>query len=81
MHIYLFSAQINLERKMNMQDRNTRPEVPLGLGYALAMNNSALQKFAEMSEEHRKQVIEESRGIASKQEMRQFVENLNTRKW
>ena len=81
MHIYLFSAHINLERKMNMKDRNTRPEVPLGLGYALAMNNSALQKFAEMSEEHRKQVIEESRGIASKQEMRQFVENLNTRKW
>ena len=61
--------------------KDTRPEVPLGLGYALAMNNSALTKFAELSAEHRRQVIEESRSIGSKQEMRQFVENLNTREW
>lgn len=64
-----------------MQDKSSRPEVPLGLGYALAMNNKALEAFAQLSAEHRKQVIEESRGIASKQEMRQFVDNLNSREW
>ena len=64
-----------------MSEKNTRPEVPLGFGYALAMNSDALKKFAELSSEHQKQVIEESRGMVSKQEMRQFVENLNTKEW
>ncbi len=64
-----------------MQNKDNRPEVPLGLGYALAMNNKALDTFANLSAEHRRQVIEESRGIASKQEMRQFVDNLNSREW
>ncbi len=59
-----------------MQDKKSRPEVPIGLGYALAMNNKALEKFAQMSSEHRSQVIEESRGIATKQEMQQYVEKL-----
>ncbi len=61
-----------------MHEKNSRPEVPIGLGYALAMNSSALEKFAKMSSERRSKVIEESRGIATKQEMRQFVENLNS---
>ncbi len=64
-----------------MQERNKRPEVPIGLGYALAMNNKALKKFAELSDEHRKQVIEESRGIATKQEMRNFVDSLGSEDW
>jgi len=59
-----------------MQDKNQRPEVPLGLGYALAMNNKALENFAQMSSEHRRQVIEESRAFTTKQEMRQFVDEL-----
>ncbi len=61
-----------------MHEMNKRPEVPLGLGYALAMNNKALERFAKLSEEHRKQVIEESRGIVSKQEMRNYVNSIGT---
>ncbi len=64
-----------------MHDKNSRPEVPIGLGYALAMNSSALEKFAQLSSEHRSKVIEESRSITTKQEMRQFVDNLNSRNW
>lgn len=64
-----------------MQERNKRPEVPIGLGYALAMNNKALKKFAELSEEHRQQVVDASRGIATKQEMRNFVDSIGSDTW
>lgn len=59
-----------------MQNLNDRPEVPLGLGYALAMNSKALETFANLSSERRKQVIEASRGVGSKKEMRQLVEDM-----
>ena len=64
-----------------MQEKNSRPEVPFGLGYALAMNNKALKKFAELSEEHRKEVISESRNMLSKQEMRNFVDTFGSDNW
>lgn len=60
-----------------MENKENRPTVPLGLGYALAMNDKALKTFADLSSERQKKIIEESRGIVSKVEMRQFVENLN----
>ncbi len=62
-----------------MHSLNDRPEVPIGLGYALAMNSNALKTFAELSSERQKQIIEESRGVATKVEMRNFVENINKR--
>ncbi len=61
-----------------MQDKNERPTVPLGLGYALAENAEALKHFAGLSEQRRREVIEQTRSISSKAEMRQFVERLNT---
>lgn len=60
-----------------MQDKSNRPEVPLGLGYALAQNSDALKIFAEMSSERQRQIIEESRRVTSKNEMRQFVKNIH----
>lgn len=59
-----------------MENSNYRPEVPLGLGYALAQNSSALKAFAGLSSERQKQIIEDSRKVTSKVEMRQFVENM-----
>lgn len=59
-----------------MQNKETRPTVPLGLGYALAENSAALKYFAELSEQRRKEVIEQTRGITSKAEMRAFVDRL-----
>ncbi len=64
-----------------MQDKNSRPEVPVGLGYALAMNNKALKKFVELSDEHRKEIISQSRNMASKQEMRNFVDTFGSDEW
>lgn len=61
-----------------MNNKENRPEVPLGLGYALAQNSDALKVFAQMSSQRQKQIIEESRLVTSKNEMRQFVRNLHT---
>ena len=60
-----------------MQNKENRPEVPLGLGYALAQNSDALKAFADLSSERQKQIIEESRNVTSKNEMRQFVKNIH----
>ena len=59
-----------------MQNKENRPTVPLGLGYALAENSAALKYFAELSEQRRKEVIEQTRGSTSKAEMRAFVDRL-----
>ena len=59
--------------------RNEGPTVPLGLGYALAENNEALKYFAALSSENQREIIEQTRKIGSKAEMRQFVENLVSR--
>lgn len=59
-----------------MQNKEIRPTVPLGLGYALAENSAALKYFAELSEQRRKEVIEQTRAITSKAEMRAFVDRL-----
>ena len=59
--------------------KDDRPGVPLGLGYALAENNEALKYFAALSSENQREIIEQTRKIGSKAEMRQFVENLVNR--
>ena len=64
-----------------MQERNTRPEVPVGLGYALALNNKALKKFAALSEEHRNEIISKSRNMVTKQDMRNFVDTFGSDEW
>lgn len=51
----------------------------MGLGYALAENNEALKYFAALSSENQRDIIEHTRKIGSKAEMRQFVENLVNR--
>ncbi len=60
-----------------MQNMNDRPTVPLGLGYALAENSDALKYFAGLSEQRRQEIIEQTRSITSKTEMRNFVERLS----
>ncbi len=62
-----------------MQNLNDRPDMPLGLGYALAANSSALKAFAELSSERQRQIIENSRSVTSKTEMRKFVENIKSK--
>lgn len=52
------------------------PEMPMGLGMALAQNLQAMEYFAALPSEQQQNVIEQTHGIRSKAEMQQFVQNL-----
>ena len=52
------------------------PGVPLGFGMALAQNPTAMDVFSALSEEQRQQVLEKSRRIRSREEMRSYVDSL-----
>ena len=50
--------------------------MPVGLSSALARNVSAMQVFAELPDEKRREVIEGAKAMHSKQEMRAYVASL-----
>lgn len=50
-------------------------EMPLGFGMALTQNPSALDRFAKLSDDEKRELIGSVHGIRSKEEMRAFVEN------
>ncbi len=58
-----------------MQHRE-KPLIPLGLGYALAENTSALRYFAELSSEKQREIIDRTGNISSRAEMRNFVRSM-----
>ena len=53
-----------------------KPQIPLGLGYALAENTSALKYFSELSAEKQRSVIDRAGSISSRAELRSFVRNM-----
>ena len=55
-----------------------RDEVPLGFSMALAQNPLALQKFAMLSEEKKKQIIDGTHSVKSRQEMHEYVNKITT---
>jgi len=59
-----------------MQNYVNGPEIPLGLGMALAQNGDALTHFAALSAERKQEIIEHTHGISSKNEMRAFVNSI-----
>jgi uncharacterized protein YdeI (YjbR/CyaY-like superfamily) len=52
------------------------PQMPMGLGMALAENMQAMQYFAALPDQKKQAVIDHTHQIQSKQEMRQFVQEL-----
>lgn len=55
-----------------------RDEMPMGFSMALAQNPVALQKFAMLSEDKKKQIIEDTHSVNSKQEMHEYVNRITT---
>ena len=51
-------------------------EIPVGLSMALAENLHAMERFGNMTEAKRQEVINRSRNVGSKQEMRSLVSDL-----
>ncbi len=54
----------------------TKDEMPVGFAMALAMNPEAMQKFATLSEAQKKEIIEGTHTVQSRDEMHQYVNSL-----
>ena len=52
------------------------PELPIGFGMALAQNPNAMDVFSGLSPAERQRVLDKSRRIRSKEEMRSYVDSL-----
>ena len=51
-------------------------EMPIGLGMALAQRSEAMEKFARLSEDKKKEIIEGTHSVSSKEQMHQYVEKI-----
>ncbi len=51
-------------------------ELPLGLGMALMRNTDAFLYFSALDEAQRDRIIEQSKGLHSRREMKSFVDSL-----
>ena len=50
--------------------------MPLGFSMALAQNPAAMDAFSALGGDQRRQVLEKSRRIRSREEMRSYVDSL-----
>ena len=57
-------------------DLTEGPGVPPGFGMALAQNPNAMDVFSGLTGEQRRKVLDKSRRIRSKEEMRSYVDSL-----
>ena len=51
-------------------------EMPMGFGMALAMNPKAMEKFAGLPENVKQEIISGTHSVASKAEMREYVDKI-----
>lgn len=52
------------------------PEIPMGLGMALAQNSEAMDRFSALPEEKKRAVIEHTHQIHSKKEMQLYAQEI-----
>lgn len=55
-----------------------RDEMPMGFSMALAQNPETMQKFAMLSEDKKRQIIDGKHSVKSKQEMHEYVNKIIT---
>ncbi|MBO5238930.1 MAG: hypothetical protein J6B50_09170 [Lachnospiraceae bacterium] len=53
-----------------------RQDMPIGLAFQMAMNQKAMEHFAQLSEEEKGQILDEARSASSKSQMRGIVDSL-----
>lgn len=59
-----------------MENYVNGPEMPLGLGMALAQNLNAMERFASLPKDEQRRIIAHTHSIGSKEEMQSFVQSL-----
>ena len=62
-----------------MKNYANGPEIPMGLGMALAENLPAMEYFSSLSPRQQQEIIRKTHQISSKEEMRQFVAGFTSR--
>jgi hypothetical protein len=63
-------------RKKERCDSMDEKELPLGFAFRLASNQAAMENFANMTEEEKRQVIEAARTISGKSQMQNLVDEI-----
>lgn len=53
-----------------------KKDMPMGFVFQLALNEKAMENFAEMTEEEKRQVLHMAKGVTSKEQMKGIVEDL-----
>ncbi len=53
-----------------------KEDMPVGFAMALAMNPDAMQKFANLSEAQKQEIIAGTHNVKSRKEMHQYVDSL-----
>ena len=53
-------------------------KVPLGFGMALAMDYTAMEAYAALTEEQKQKVLDRARNARSEEEMRQIIAGVTT---
>lgn len=61
-----------------MKNYANNPEMPMGLGMALAQNLQAMEYFASLPPAHQQEIISHTHSIHSRREMQQYVQDLPT---
>lgn len=51
-------------------------DMPIGLAFQLSMNERAMENFANMTDEEKKQVLEAARNVTTKDQMRGIVSDI-----
>lgn len=59
-----------------MQNFANGPDMPIGLGMALAQNISAMERFAALPREEQRRIIAGTHSIGSREEMQAYVGSL-----
>ncbi|MBC8584754.1 hypothetical protein [Youxingia wuxianensis] len=62
-----------------MKNYANGPEIPMGLGMALAENLPAMEYFSSLSPRQQQEIIHKTHQISSKEEMQQFVAGFTSR--
>ena len=55
---------------------DNREDMPMGFAFGLAVNEQAMDSFARMTDEEKRQVLEAARSATSKEQMRGIVEDI-----
>jgi len=66
---------------MEIKNYANHPEIPLGLGMALAQNLDAMNYFSSLSGDMKKKIIDHTHAIKSKKEMQAYVDSFVGKKF